>query len=81
MGALAKFWKKTAKNKAGDVFKIADEIGKTLHEAGYARERRKVEFVTALEHKGVRYEIGADRDFDIDLAAALVAAKVAKYIE
>jgi hypothetical protein len=81
LGALAKVWKKTEKNKAGDVFKIGEEIGKTLHEAGYARERRKVKFITALEHKGIRYEIGADRDFDVDLAAALVASKTAKYTE
>jgi hypothetical protein len=81
LGALAKVWAETKKNQAGDVFKIGDEIGKTLHEAGYARERRKVEFITALEHKSIRYEIGASRDFDVDLAAALVASKTAKYIE
>jgi hypothetical protein len=81
LAALVKVWKKTARSKAGDVFKISDKVGKVLHDAGYARERRKVEFISALEHKGNRYEIGASRDFDVDLAAALVAANVCQYIK
>jgi hypothetical protein len=44
------------------------------------RVRPRVRMLTALEHKGVRYEPGDERCFDPDMVRALVASGTAEVI-